>query len=131
MADIVDFRAPKAGRSGFAGGEDTCVAGDAGIVLNLFLPSAGPLKDVFESVDDRAVRGVVVVAEFLGLSPTGFNGVLALEIGFFSAADEELAATRCAVDEIGGLFSASFEAVAGVRDARLAAPDTNGFLVSA
>ena len=131
MADIVDFRAPKAGRSGFAGDGVACDAGDAGIVLNLFFPSATLLEPGLVSVDDRAVRGVVVAAAFRELSPADLSGSLPELTSFLSVADELAPGNRRAVDEAGGLFSTSREAVEGVRDARFAAPDTRGLFVSA
>ena len=129
MADIVDFRPPKAGLAGLVAGEsDTCVAGEAGIVLNLFFPSATLLEEAFVRADDRAVRGVLGTAAFFELSVVDLRESLELAMGFLSAADV-LPGIRRAVEDSGGLFSASLEA-AGVMLALRAAPPTSGFFVS-
>lgn len=132
MADMVDLRAPRAGRSCFVGDRGTCVAGDAGIVLNLFLPSAKPLEDPFVKVEDRTVREVLMaVIELLRLSESGLLSSLELIAMFFSPIDDVLPGIRRAAADVGGLFSDIFEAAEGVSEARFAIPDTMDLFASA
>jgi hypothetical protein len=125
-----------------AAGPSLDPAGDAGIVLSLFLAGSVPAGAAFVA-DDVAFTGLEVLATaavvgraalvagfdvaFVGLA----SAAVRLATGFFSVAEGPMVVRRDGADEDCFTSVALLGAGAGARDARLAVPDTIGLLFSA
>jgi hypothetical protein len=138
FTDSVDFLGPNVGRNGFSGVLESCWvdfgAGDAGIVLSLFLLSVvvdGPA--VFIEGTGRLVRGEAGTVEgrtvlVFAASRVEADGILRFASGFRSAAAVLFNAVRRAAAAAIIFESALF--TVGAMEALLAVPATVGFLFS-
>ena len=153
VTDIVDFRAPSAGLTGFAGvdfgaaswdggvASDVPGAGDAGMVLNLFLIGSNAdirFAALSEVVARRLFRGVLDTGVGLALFVAGFKavfvGLLALVRlagkGFLSVLALPPRVDRRSSDDDAGFREEDVEGVVGAIEARFAALLLAGFLFS-